>query len=49
MTKHDLWRDTEGYAVVEATFLFPIMIMIFAGVVLLAAYLPLRSSLPPPP
>lgn len=45
MTKHGLWRDTEGYAVVEATFLFPIMIMIFAGVVLLAAYLPLRSSL----
>ena len=45
MTKHGLWRDTEGYAVVEATFLFPIMIMVFAGIVLLAAYLPLRSSL----
>lgn len=45
MTKYGLWRDTRGYAVVEATFLFPIMIMVFAGVVLLATYLPLRSSL----
>lgn len=34
-----------GYAVVEATILFPIMIMIFAGLVLLAMYLPTRASL----
>lgn len=40
-----LWRDTEGYAVVEATILFPIMMMIFAGLVLLAFYLPNRAVL----
>lgn len=39
------WKDTKGYAIVEATILFPIMIMIFAGLVLLAMYLPTRSSL----
>lgn len=40
-----LWRDTRGYAVVEATILFPIMMMIFAGLVLLAIYLPNRAVL----
>ena len=37
--------DTGGDAVVEATILFPIIIMIFAGLVLLAMYMPIRSSL----
>ena len=40
-----LWRDTRGDAVVEATILFPIIIMIFAGLVLLAMYLPTRAAL----
>lgn len=40
-----LWRDTRGDAIVEATILFPIMIMIFAGIVLLAMYLPTRAIL----
>lgn len=39
------WADTNGDAVVEATILFPIMIMIFAGLVLLAMYLPTRAVL----
>ena len=34
-----------GDAVVEATILFPIMIMIFAGLVLLAIYMPTRAAL----
>ncbi|MBR2131662.1 MAG: pilus assembly protein [Oscillospiraceae bacterium] len=42
--KH-LWEDTRGYAVVEATILFPIIFMIFAGLVLLAMYLPTRMVL----
>jgi len=37
--------DTTGDAVVEATILFPIMIMIFAALVLLAMYLPARAVL----
>ena len=37
--------NTYGDAVVEATVLFPIMILIFAGLVLLAVYLPIRSAL----
>ena len=37
--------DTNGDAIVEATILFPIMIMIFAALVLLAAYLPNRAAL----
>jgi len=36
---------TAGDAVVEATILFPIMIMIFAALVLLAIYLPARAVL----
>lgn len=40
-----LWKEQHGYAVVEATILFPILIMIFAGIVLLAMYLPTRSVL----
>lgn len=43
--KTTLWKDTRGYAVVEATILFPIIIMIFAGIVLLAMYLPTRAGL----
>jgi len=38
-------NDTTGDAVVEATILFPIMIMIFAALVLLAMYLPVRAVL----
>ena len=38
-------KDTTGDAVVEATILFPIMIMIFAALVLLAMYLPSRAVL----
>lgn len=39
------WRDDRGDAVVEATILFPIIMMIFAGLVLLAVYLPERAAL----
>ncbi|MCL2099458.1 MAG: pilus assembly protein [Oscillospiraceae bacterium] len=38
-------KDTGGDAVVEATFLFPIMILIFFALVLLSMYLPARASL----
>ena len=38
-------EDTNGDAVVEAVILFPIMIMIFAALVLLAVYLPTRAAL----
>jgi len=41
---HFLWDD-RGDAVVEATILFPIIIMIFAALVLLAMYLPTRALL----
>jgi len=41
----DLQKDTSGDAVVEATVLFPIMIMIFAALVLLSIYLPARAVL----
>lgn len=41
----DFWKDTKGYAVVEATILFPIILMSFAGLVLLSMYLPTRSVL----
>ena len=40
-----LSKDTTGDAVVEATILFPIMIMVFAALVLLAIYLPARAAL----
>lgn len=39
------FEDTRGNAVVEATILFPIIMMIFAGLVLLAIYLPTRMTL----
>lgn len=46
MTKRiSFWRDNRGDAVVEATILFPIIMMIFAGLVLLAVYLPERAAL----
>jgi len=38
-------KDTNGDAVVEAAILFPIIIMIFAALVLLAVYLPTRAAL----
>lgn len=40
-----IWRDTSGDALVEAAILFPIIIMIFAGLVILSMYLPVRASL----
>lgn len=43
--QNHLWNNERGYAVVEATILFPIIIMIFAGLVLLAVYLPMRATL----
>ena len=45
MQEQDLRVDTRGSAVVEAAILFPIMIMIFAALVLLARYLPTRAVL----
>lgn len=46
LRNHKRFReDTRGDAVVEATILFPIMIMIFAALVLLAMYLPQRTIL----
>ena len=38
-------KDTKGDALVEAAILFPVMIMIFAALVLLAMYLPTRAAL----
>jgi len=38
-------KDINGDAVVEATILFPIMILIFAALVLLAVFLPARAVL----
>lgn len=43
--RENLWNDVRGDAVVEATILFPIIIMVFAGLVLLAMYLPTRAAL----
>ncbi len=48
MKRHDiifLNKNEDGSVIVEATILFPIMIMIFAGLVLLAMYLPGRAQL----
>ena len=39
------FRDCNGDAVVEATILFPIMILIFAALVLLSLYLPVQATL----
>ena len=44
-TRPSFCKDTRGDAVVEATILFPIIMMIFAGLVLLAMYLPTRMTL----
>ena len=38
-------KNAGGDAAVEAAILFPVMIMIFAGLALLAMYLPVRASL----
>ena len=38
-------KDSDGDAIVEATILFPIMIMIFAALVLLSIYLPTKATL----
>ena len=42
---NECFVDTTGDAVVEATILFPVMIMIFAALVLLAIYLPAQAAL----
>jgi len=41
----NLIKDENGDAVVEATILFPVMIMIFAALVVLSAFLPTRAAL----
>jgi hypothetical protein len=41
----EIIKDLKGDIVVEATILFPIMIMIFAALVLLAIYLPIQGTL----
>ena len=41
----DLIKNTSGDAVVEATILFPVMIMIFGALVLLSIYLPAQAAL----
>ena len=41
----NLWEDTTAGAIVEATILFPIIIMIFMGLFLLSIYLPVRATL----
>jgi len=43
--QHNIFSDTSGYAVVEATILFPIIMLIFAGLVFLSVYLPTRAVL----
>ena len=43
--RRNLWNNEEGYAVAEATILFPIILMTFAGLVLLSMYLPARAVL----
>lgn len=40
-----IWKNEKGSAVVEAAILFPIIFMIFFGLVILALYLPTRSAL----
>ena len=38
-------KEINGDAIVEATILFPIMIMVFAALVMLSIYLPVRAAL----
>jgi hypothetical protein len=38
-------RDTKGMAVVEASILLPVILMIFSGLALASMYLPIRSAL----
>lgn len=38
-------NNNKGYAVVEATLIFPLIIMIFTGLMLLASYLPQKAVL----
>lgn len=42
---NSFWEDLSGDAIVEASILFPIIIMIFAALVLLSMYLPIRARL----
>ncbi|MDR1131008.1 MAG: pilus assembly protein [Oscillospiraceae bacterium] len=44
-TKKTLFNHSDGSAVVEATFVFPIMFMVFFALVLLSFYLPQRAML----
>lgn len=43
--QNHFWRSDRGDAVVEAAILFPIILMIFAALVLLAMYMPTRAVL----
>ena len=43
--KKSISHNSDGFAVVEATFAFPIMFMIFLALVMLAFYLPQRAML----
>ena len=43
--KNSILSCSDGFAVVEATFVFPIMFMVFFALVLLALYLPQRAML----
>jgi hypothetical protein len=43
--KNEIMHNSDGSAVVEATFVFPIMFMVFFALVLLALYLPQRAML----
>ena len=43
--KKTILGNSDGFAVVEATFVFPIMFMIFFALVMLAFYLPQRAML----
>jgi len=45
MVPGKIWHDTSGDALVEATILFPIMVMVFAALALLAMYLPQEANL----
>lgn len=45
LSKQGFREDTAGDAIVEATILLPIMMMIYAGLVLLSIYLPTRALL----
>lgn len=44
-SRQSFFRDDSGYVVVEATFLYPLVFLVFFCVMLLAFYLPTRAAL----